>query len=266
MKSNYSKVNKIFLLLIIGLFAIPCSCNCQFIYFQGNLGYEKSTFQDNSRGDNTSLNVGELSVEANWRPRRLLGLGIGVSYPVLQSSEYSFQDVFTSGNTTLPDWNDFINSLIPGRYTPREYEYEFSKSLSISLFTKLFIESYANTYIEISVSSFSIEESFTFIRAQRPPFDGELSIPAISEEVTIDRNFIVPGLAVGIMPHIQRNLFLNLQFGLQFLSFSDDGFQYVIPYEWNDDEGIHNVAFFESQLQGSSSTLFNIEAGIGYFF
>ncbi|NBC02088.1 MAG: hypothetical protein GVY20_00105, partial [Bacteroidetes bacterium] len=129
-----------------------------------------------------------------------------------------------------------------------------------------FLESDANTYVEISISSFSIEENFSFTRAYRPPFDGEFSIPKISEEVTIDRNLIVPGLAVGIMPHIQRNLFLNLQVGFQFLSFSDDGFQYVIPYEWNDDIEIHNVAFFESQLQGSSSTLFNIEAGIGYFF
>lgn len=137
---------------------------------------------------------------------------------------------------------------------------------------RLFLEGRANVFLEGRASFSSFDEHFKFNRFSSPAVYDEFGyiehgpLVARSIEDRARHDIIYPGIGLGIMPHLQHGLYLDLSIGVDFINFgTETAFSHVIEHDWNITYDVHEQMLFESQLQGSKKA-FVVNVGLGVLF
>src|SRR5690606_14207090 len=134
---------------------------------------------------------------------------------------------------TFLEFEDPVNK---NRYVPQEFDYSFRNSISGTLFGRIYLSTIVNPYIDVKFSYVGVTERFIFKRDEIPAAiiygDYVPGVPASDFDYEKKHKLFVPGFAIGIQPHVSKNLFINFSFGMDFYSFQNEGFSYPVVYDW----------------------------------
>lgn len=240
-------------LLLLSVFA-PIMVIAQFTYIGGELRYAAL------RLNKTPVRQGGFAAVVVHRPWRHIGLGFAVSAPIVQAGEgkSSFWKGSGTGHFAL--------------YKATIYEHELRQSVGYTGIVRFFIETELNIFIDLQVTYANVSES---LRLQRNSAPAEYSggglgilyaaIPELDISYYRNHRVTVPGISVGLMPHLTHNVYLSITGGLNLYRFTGPDYSYDIPYRPVFMEDRHGYMRFESPVQGQKAE-WNINVGAGMFF
>lgn len=224
----------------------------QFTYLETGIGLNVIPFRTEFGSTLTSYTNMSLRLAGTFRIKRHFGIGIEGSIPVIQNSRFSFK----SG--TFFKFDSY--------YTPRKFDYSFKESPRFSVFTRFFIDTYVNAYVDVRLSAFSFTEHFVFYRDSVPALGNKPSIPKYDIDDEIKYLEIIPGFSVGIKPRIGKRFFANLNLGVNIYVFNQMmSFKYKVPYQWDSLYYDYGRVELNSQT-GKVKGAFHMNLGFGYFF
>lgn len=260
--------NLIFKYLFIKLLTVFLSMVSygQFTYVSLNGGYESASFSRELGNTITGVRSFSPSISVVSRFKRHIGIGGQFSIALAQNSKFSFDNANTSSTTSF---DDFYISDESRRYYADDYDYNFEYKNYSSLFLRFYFDRVVNSYMDVQISYTNLSESFVFERSYVPAtydFYGDIDRPSIPEEnldFTKERRIFSPGFKFGISPLLNEDLFLDFNFGFDFMFLGNEGFSYSVPFKY-DYNGWHEYVDFESQMVGRK-TLFSIRLGIGHY-
>lgn len=269
MKLTGYRIKYLLATAIILVLTVP-DAKSQFTYIGGGFSYSNTNFSGNWGINTTAHRVGSFDMHGMIRPLRNVGLGAGVSVPVFQNTVFSFANALTPDGSSFNGWPArFSDSEI--YYEPQEIDYYFEQSITVSVNARAFFETVLNSYLDFQVSFFQLRETFNLSRIGRPPVSdghGDYLYGLVSEEY-IDyeqtRNMVVPGIRIGMMPHLMPNLYINANVGVDFLSFNDEGFGFPITHDWDYINQRAEFVVLGSQAEGTK-TRWSANLGLGYYF
>ena len=239
----------------------------QFTYVSLNAGYEGVSFTREIGTTITGIRSFAPSISFVSRFKRHVGIGGQFSLALAQNSKFSFDKANTSSTTSFAD---FYITDPSDRYYAEVYDYSFEYKNYSSIFLRFFFDRVVNSYMDIQLSYTNISESFMFERQYVPEtyqtFGGvdRPSIPKEEIDFNQEKRIFSPGFKFGISPLLTEDLFLDFNFGFDFMFIDSEGFSYSVPFKY-DHNGWHEYVNFESQMVGTK-TMFSIRLGIGHYF
>jgi hypothetical protein len=242
----------------------------QFTYINVSGGYEGLSLYSNAGSTLTGVKSFIASVSAISRFKRHFGVGFEFSLPISQNFDFSFKNSETSSGVFFEKKvTDILINDEFNRYFAYQYNYNVSYQSIISLFGRIYFDSYLNFYTDVNVSYLKVSEAFTFVRPYYSSYgSGNNFIPEIPAEninYNEEYNFISPGLRFGLSPHITDHLYLDFKIGVNFILFDKVSFEYRVPYDYSNYDNLHQYVIFESQASGLK-TIFSTSLGIGFYF
>jgi len=259
----------------------------QFTYLEGGFGL--NTYKSNKSILITSTpyvkytNL-DLHLAANFRIVRFFGIGVQVGIPVYQKSKFDF-----NRSERVDYYHNIIHGVsFPGfeyvdaKFKPKEYNYELKQSASVAISGRFYVDKFINSYIDVRLSIFNLSENFTFVRDSIQggvAYDNGgqpiwmIGEPAWNVHDKINRLQIIPGFSIGASPRIWKNLFVNINVGLNIFLMKKASFDYYIPYEYQinyisngNSTALFNYLHMRSPLAEKVKAAFNMNFGIGYVF
>lgn len=256
---------KIFLFFI--LFVQYCVAQAQYTYIEGGIGYGVVAFHSSGySGGNTNNNCMNVRLSIINRFIRNLGIGIQASVPVVQGGTFGFRNP-ENGNIFMK-----FNSYRP-RYHVTKFGYSFHESPRATLFLRGFFDTRINSYIDARISVLRMTESFTLHRPYHPGVynsyfssDNYNALPELKINYIRKHLLFIPGLVLGMQPHLGKHLFLNANIGIDFFVFGKSGgFKYKVPYDWDTSYKDDKYMELGSQARGTKVS-FTTNIGFGYYF
>lgn len=236
----------------------------QFTYVE--LGFNNTNVlygNTSSSGSRTDYHNFSLRVSAITRFIRNFGIGAELNIPLVQGNSFSFYKAYT------PDGSYFSNSdFTGGTYSAQEYDYSFRNSISGSLFGRIYLSTVLNPYIDVKMSYLNMTEKFIFQREEIEPYynyDWVYGTDAVNINYEKKHQLIIPGVAIGLQPHLSKHLFMNVSFGMDFYTFKDKGFAYPIVHNWSTVHDKNEIVIIESKARNTKAGIL-INLGVGYFF
>jgi hypothetical protein len=257
------KYNRILFILLLCI--APFRSDAQFTYIGGGLGYTNVKFSEGGLfGETTRSNNVYLGLNALHRPLRFLAVGLEVNIPLTQGGNYSFADApNTSTFSEVSDRSGIFNS----DYQPQFLDYSFVRSTSATLLLRIIEAEIAGLFLEARLSYFGLEETFQLRRGVvigGSTFDPNPPTAPLNIFRNTSYNMLAPGMAVGMMPHIDDHLFFHCTVGLDFFFFENRSFsENVIHYDSFSDTP--RTIIYQSQAVGTKTALF-ASFGFGYIF
>ena len=190
----------------------------------------------------STYNQTNIHVNALWRFKRHFGIGATASLPLRQGGKF---DIQAEDHNTLNE-NTFQQLGIP-------LDYFFDESAKVSVNGRIYGGIKGNFYLDGRISMFSFRENLTLNTSQ------EL------EKNTFKQ--VAPGFSIGMQPHLNRNLFMNLNMSFDFYQFKDTGFKNGSGVN-SDAYGVSmysDIVYFKSQMP-EKKMAFSANIGFGYFF
>lgn len=265
MRNNYYFIRYYVLTILV---VLTFNANAQFTYVNIDGGYQGVSFNSEFGSSLTGIKSFSTSAAIISRFKRHIGVGAMFAVPVAQNFDFSFKNAKTSYNSTFSD--RYISDPSE-RYYADSYDYNISHTSLISLFGRLYFDKIVNSYTDISISYVKIDETFSFYRPYVPEeyfISGSVkrpSIPETSMAFNEEYSLFSPGIKFGLSPHLTDFLYLDFNFGWDFLFLGSSDFEYTVPYKYNVGEDWHEFVQFESQATGVKS-FFSIKLGLGYYF
>jgi hypothetical protein len=200
------------------------------------------------------------------RPCRSFGVGLSVEGGLLQKSTHHFDDGCNTCN-----WNSPNGSESRSRYVPNSFNYEMTRGTTVTARTRYFYNMRRNAYLGFDLSFFTFTESFLFSRTPKPAVwwgSGGIQYPAVSAlnlSSSTKHTMVVPGFSIGAMPHIGKNVYMDISYILQVLKFNRPSFSYLIVNDWDSLNNTPKVSIVESPLKGTKLG-HCFQLGLGYYF
>lgn len=251
-------------LFVFMLFAAGKNCKAQFTYIGSGIEYTTTKFNGGII-DKTANSGVNIPISILVRPIRNVGIGLTFNLPASQSNPFHLD----GGDTFERDSYGFNDS----HYKTDEYDYILKRSAALTINAKFFLESeLLNPYIDVHYTFLTYEETFIFQRSAKDAvysdITGSLRIGGLSER-NINYNkthkLSYPGLAIGIMPHIAENIYLDTWVSLDFITFENDTFSYEVEDGWDYANDVHEYTTITGQAVGNKLN-FSAGIGIGFFF
>jgi hypothetical protein len=206
-----------------------------------------------------------LRLNAISRITRNIGIGGEVSIPLLQGNSFSFRNSRTLTDGEFTSFETAQTNI----YSPQEFDYKFKNSIVGTFLGRFYFSTKLNPYLDIKFSYLNVTELFVFKRAYIPSIDqfGQV-VPGIPEsDLKYEKihKLIVPGFTMGLQPHLNDNLFFNLNLGMDFYRFESGGFSYPIIYSQDQLNYSDKIVVLESMARNTKIGV-SINLGFGYFF
>lgn len=247
--------------LVLGLLFAE-SGMAQLTYIGGGLGYgfcrvNKDQYNVNSfstpafvSGDynyHTDLHQLLFNISVMHRVKRNIIVGFKTTIPLYQGNNFN-----GFGWSTGDNFYELYDE-----YAPSRFDYQVRTSAEASILVRWAAANETAPYFEVRGSMLWSKETLVFRR------DG----PGSSVDVNINNDFThsdpAIGFALGGMPHISDDLYLDLQFAVDLIMYAGDSFSYDIEYDY--ESGEYQTFEMASQMDGMKAR-FSAHFGLGYKF
>ncbi len=238
---------------------LPLTTTAQFMYVGGGLSFQQMKLSDAGGNDYSSkANHREIRVPllALYRPIRNIGIGIQMAPHINERTKY----------TVFDNWNSLY-----GKYDPWAYGLNVKSSIPISLIARIFFETAIHSYMDVRITSVRMTEDFYFFRSARPAeyySDGSLKYGAVPAVTIMDKNtyrLISPGIHLGLMPMLSKNIYLDVNVGIEFLNLDGNTKHHLVEKDWDILSEEHEMTYIGSPVEGKRNR-FNIGFGVGHYF
>lgn len=236
----------------------------QFAYFGAGVNYSYIDFKKTSESGSIKYHNLNLPISFGVRPIREIELSVSTNLNFWQKSEYEKDGDF--------NWVDAFSW--GGRYSADQYDYQVDRQVNYNFSIKYFFEEEYNSYVELGISSQSFEETFTFVRAYRPPefySSGNPRYPELSSvniRENISSNITMPTLAFGLKPHVSDKMYIDYKVALALPNYGNQNFNHRVVVDHNStfsDTFIFDYTTFDRVLV-DTQIIFSTEFGLGFFF
>ncbi len=247
-------------LLLVGILLLPFLGKAQFGYFGAGVGLRSTTFQKGRvfSGEKTKLNSLTFELNGMYRPLRFLGIGATVSFPVSQSSRYSFVNAETTNGDTFTGFNtiNYGYSNDPDFFT-KKFDYSFEQSAAVTFKVRFYVDPHIGVYFDLRYTIMTLTEKFVIQRDSQNEFIAE---DFIHKE---DMSLLIPGFGMGIHHHLSKHIYIDFSANFDFLQIQNKGFFKDVAYRSLRDDLMY-VAFTD-QTEGEHTSKV-LQFSLGYIF
>ena len=253
---------------------IPVNLFAQFTYVDMGISYSRMKLVGGGIfefEEQTTLSIAEFHVGGLWRFKRFVGVGLDLGVPFLQNNNVDFRNAKTSNSYN--HFQGLTMESFDSRYQFSTVDYSIKQSLRLGLLARIFFAGRANLFVDLKASGVKMKENFKVTRSGAPEIPGGLYDYNVRPElipVSINQRNeemrIVPGVALGLQPHINKKFFLTINFGLDFYNFNNKkDFSHKIAYEYDANAKQENFVIITSPLTYNKRA-FSGNVRFGMFF
>ena len=239
---------------------LPFAGKAQFGYVGAGVGLRSTTFLKGRvlSGEKTKLNSVTFELDGMYRPLRFLGIGATLSFPISQSSRYSFVEAKTTNGDTFTGFStiNYGYSNDPEFFT-KKFDYSFEQSTAVTFKARFYVQPRVGIYFDLRSTLMTLTEKFVIQR------DSQNELIAEDYYHKEDMNLFIPGFGMGIHNHISKHIYIDFSANFDFIKIQNKGFFKDAAYRSLRDDLIYVT--FTDQTEGKHTSKV-LHLSIGYIF
>lgn len=258
------KVLKFALVLFIVFLSSVSSSNAQYTYVGADLNYNLLSIESKELGiSNTNIVGADMQLQLFFRPLRFAGFGVSLSVPAFQRTNYYLST--DDENFSYDSEFDDEPTVTDFGFRPTSFNYDLEREVFTTIFSRIFVETEYNAFLEIRYSFLKVNEKYNFVRPEGTLDFSSTQIPAAAFNWNEDISLRGLGFAVGIMPMIGDYFYYHSSVSVDVLNASSPGFTDTIATRENSSNSSIQYSSLSSGLN-SRNTFWRLNVGFGLFF